>query len=1824
MSADERDFGVPGWDRLRHGGLLFDTARLETLTEFVPEPLNEYVEQQLRQRASSMLDGPGDPSTFVTFVLEKVCGFDDTTGSWARGSTLPSSWARRAVTGENVKPRHLWQGQHDALLPVFIDNNRRVGIGKGRHTISRVLGWLRAGNSQLALITNGRQWRLLFAGLGHDAWCEWDLDLWFDEGEFSPQVTALRTLLNFELWTPKSESTASPLLQAIRDTRKGQADLSEELGERVRKTVEKLLQSHSEHLKNIVASVSPADIYRAACRVAMRLIIILFAESRDLLPRYNALYHSSYGLNGLFDQLERNGAHGADLVNSSAAWPRILALFNLVRQGSHHPDLPGTTYGGELFSEGKSDTEDGVSKALHVFEHACFESESTLISDLDIFDILKLLTRTTTKIHRGRGARTTTVTPVDFSDLSSEYIGVLYEGLLDYELKTAPSNDPIVFLSIGHQPALPLSRLEEMRDSSVRMLFKALKENKATSETDNSEDDEQASEDTELENEANEPSFNIDDETSDEFDKQSNTSDERYSSRLRAEAWARRAVQIMKLARKPKGRNIPERRLALERETNAKAKRLVARVVLPGEYYLVRWGGTRKGSGSFYTRPGLAVPTVQHTLRPLAYDSPQKTDRATDTMALSTNWIPKLPEQILDIKVCDPACGSGTFPLAALRFLTDALYASLQHYQRIERDGERSLIRLLGIHHDKNLESNNESSFSEELIPCPPDDDDFEARLKAVLRRHVVERCIYAVDLDPLAVELCRLSLWIETMNRNLPFGFLDHKVRCGNTLIGTWFSQFQQYPVMAWKNREGGDKNHSNGIHFEKNDRTKKIKTFVKDRLPLDLKLFLQGRDLLQEDQLEAVKIVHKDTFDVLKKMHEMPMKNADERARIYRQNFLGSADWISIKKAMDLWCACWFWPADETEHAPLPSNFTKPSYETRIVAEKIASEIRFFHWEIEFPDVFKESKSGFDAILGNPPWDVQKPISKEFFSDIDPLYRSYNKQEALRHQSSYFKNNRDIERRWLDYNADFRARSNFFNYAWTPFGDPEESDESKNRFVIARGKNNLALHQNWRQARDQSVSFADPRHPFRYQGSADINLYKLFLETAHALLKPGGRLGFIIPSGLFSDKGTQTLRKLFLDSCQWEWLFGFINRKKIFPIDSRYKFNPVIIEKNGFTKTVRTAFMNDNLEDWERAEKLSTPYAKTRVEKFSPKSQYFLEIQSQNDLEILEKIYRKSVLVGNDNSTEQSIRYITEFHMTNDSRLFPSRRQWEKKGYRPDEYNRWLQGDWQPVEELWKSLDINPTDPEPGRLRLEEQLLNSTEFKSQKPETRFIHNHSLEPGDVARTNWKLRCAQPPYDQLPVPRSEIPAEIIFSRENDAYIEANKIKDIALPLYTGKMFDVGNWATGSVKLNELEPLNLNPKFLLSINNLRHNSLSNSRTVFRRISNATNERSFVATLIPGLFPCSGNAPILNLSPHSLARNLGLAGVLTSFAFDWTVRQHLSATTLTWHVVESLPLPYSSIHIDKAKMYLARLLLGGVPFSSDWLQFSNTTSYPNMYPCTSQEKLRITVILNAIVAAVMGLSMSDLRHILAECDYPAGDTISKQPKGFWRVDKDKEPELRQTVLSLIAFEDLEKRIKAANGNVEEGIDSFLAQNHGEGWLLPETLCLAGHDLGHDERAKHPQPVASRLGPRFYDWQLIQTPEEAWKECHLHTRNLLGASGYIRRIVELIEHRISNNEEYFELLTPSFVRDFMGEDGFVKAVLKLRVQKILDEASYTKLLNHLKAHDLLDEVRYRRQRERITSTPVEDPLPKVAELPADYSHETLSKDNQKKMFE
>ncbi len=1634
MSAGD----LVGWDRLRHGGLLLDPKRAARFADEVRPPVGSYNERELRQLVAGLRETKGDTASFARFVLEEICGFTNGNGTWTRGSDVDSSWGRRGLGGELIKPRAMWKGSDGALLPVFFDNESRIGVGRGKKAASQVVQWLRAGSERLAVLTNGKGWRLIFAALDADAWCEWDADLWFEEGQLSPQVACLRIMLSPKQWTPLTKDAAPPLAQAILDSRKGQADLSAALGERVREAVEILVQAHGDVLKRDCADVEPSAIYRAAVRIVMRMVVVLFAESRDLLPRDNALYHGSYGLGGLLSELEKVGARGANrLARSHNAWPRVLALFRLVHAGSHHPALPVPAYGGELFAAGETSSYEGLQQALAVFETACFDQD--LLSDRDVHRMLERLTRTRVKIRQGH-ASTWVSAPVDFSDLSSEYIGILYEGLLDFELKTAPAGDPVVFLGVGNQPALPLSRLEAMDDKALASLFDKMKD---TSETPDEEEDEDVGVSDGEEQNAGE----AEEETAAVVVEEA---DARQATRTRAEQWARHAAEAGKLVRKAKAPLTAEKQRKYEEDLGTKARQLVTHVVLAGEWYLVRWGGTRKGSGTFYTRPGLAVPTVRRTLRPLAYTPPNGAGGSPNIDAPAAEWTPKTPEEILSITVCDPACGSGTFPVAALRFLTDALYAAHHHHGRV----------------------------------MPADGD--ELRFKALLRRQVVERCIYGVDIDPLAVELCRLALWIETMDRTLPFSFLDHKIKAGNSLIGAWFDTYQYYPAMAWKHRDALK-------------RSKEIKAFVKSALTPDLRDVLSGRRAMFEGPDEDPLTVHAEARTALTRIHELPEHESAERARLYR-DLRSSAPYLALKEAMDLWCACWFWPTDQLDHAPLPTTIGDATEWMARVAEEVCARDRmqFFHWELEFPDVFGPQRSGFDAVMGNPPWDIAKPSSKEFFSNIDPLYRSYGKQEALEQQQRYF-TDAAIETSWERYNDDFKAQSNFVGNAANPFGDPEAGDS----YSIATGKRNADLHAEWRRRRAGARGYAQVLHSYRHQGSADVNLYKLFLEQAHALLRVGGRLGFIVPSGLYSDHGTGTLRRLFLDRCRWEWLFNFINWENVFPsIYYRFKFNTLVLEKGGRTDVIRTAFVRTRLEDWENAEAFATPYTRAQVERFSPKSKAILEIQSARDLEILEKIYGNSVLLGDDGPHGWGIKYSREFDMTNDSKLFAPRPMWEAQGYRPDEYSRWLKGDWRPITELWQELGVDPLRVVPIDSECERQIAAP---------------------DVQPTESRLRCAQPPYDGLPIPRADIPGGTILSREGDAWIREGKIEDVALPLYEGRMvgqfdFSEKGWVSGKGRSAKWRPVpfaqkTIEPQFCMGLgeyvsgNDPKGNLKAiRAKLAFMDVTSATNARTMVAAVV-GDAPCGNSAPVL-----AARRPTALVGILNSLAYDYVTRRRCGGLHLNYFVIEESPIPPPSLVSPAAEALALRMTAVGPAASGLWLAADaqlKPRPLRSGWAVALSERTRIAAAIDAIAMAVFGLDVSDVGQILEGCDYKhaGGDESGGNPNGFWRVDKEKDPELRQTVLGLVAFHDLEEKIRACDGDCVRGIEAFLNQNDGEGWMLPDTLRLADYGLGHDEPAHHPQPVASRLGPRFYDWQVAQTTEESWRECEIHARNMQG---------------------------------------------------------------------------------------------------------------------
>ena len=166
--------------------------------------------------------------------------------------------------------------------------------------------------------------------------------------------------------------------------------------------------------------------------------------------------------------------------------------------------------------------------------------------------------------------------------------------------------------------------------------------------------------------------------------------------------------------------------------------------------------------------------------------------------------------------------------------------------------------------------------------------------------------------------------------------------------------------------------------------------------------------------------------------------------------------------------------------------------------IVKRIASDVKFFHWELEFPDVFTPESSGFDAALGNPPWEVMKPISQEFFTEFDPLYRTYAKQAAISRQGELFAAYDGVQSQWLDYNATFKAWSNWVKNCSNPFD-----------LALDRGNNQKQLSSSWDKVRRTRPSYFAATKPFSLQGSADLNLYKLFSELFWSLLCDDGRIG-------------------------------------------------------------------------------------------------------------------------------------------------------------------------------------------------------------------------------------------------------------------------------------------------------------------------------------------------------------------------------------------------------------------------------------------------------------------------------------------------------------------------------------------------------------------------------------------------------------------------------------------------------------------------------------------------------------------------------------------
>ncbi|NJP07113.1 MAG: N-6 DNA methylase [Chloroflexaceae bacterium] len=564
-------------------------------------------------------------------------------------------------------------------------------------------------------------------------------------------------------------------------------------------------------------------------------------------------------------------------------------------------------------------------------------------------------------------------------------------------------------------------------------------------------------------------------------------------------------------------------------------------------------GTERKTTGSYYTRPELVKELIISALDPLIDARLQAPPHARE-------------EALLSITVCDPACGSGHFLLEAAR--------------RIGRE----LARVR----------------SGEDQPSP-----MQFRWAV---REVIARCIYGVDLNPLAVDLCKLALWIEGHNAGMPLSFLDSHIRLGNSLIGATADLVADgIPDDAFKPVTGDDK---------------KIATTLRKRNKQERELHAE-HGMAQDDMFAAAgALPTADLAAGLRAMEQIPDHHVGTiRAKTSQYKQLrqqAQAQFVLY----DLWTAAFFQPLTsgqphittrlllDHQQTPLPADHLAV-----LLAQGLAyePELRFFHWELEFPQVFTQGAGmhgdGFDVVLGNPPWEMLQLDAREFF---------IGKEQHIVDAANMAARNRLIEKLAIEKPE-----------RYTEYQSAKQRTDSIQRFVHSSG-----------------------RFPLTSYGR--INLMALFSEMARGLINAQGRAGVIVPTGIATDSFNQYFFADLNQQQQLVSLYDFENREKLFAeVDSRYRFSLLTL---GATSTpTRFVFFASNINHLQEEQRGFT-LTPEEIGLINPNTRTSPTFRTKADAELTKKIYRRVPVLVNE-QTEQNpwgFKGMLMFMMNTDSHLF------------------------------------------------------------------------------------------------------------------------------------------------------------------------------------------------------------------------------------------------------------------------------------------------------------------------------------------------------------------------------------------------------------------------------------------------------------------------------------------------------------------------------------------------------------------------------------------
>ena len=648
-------------------------------------------------------------------------------------------------------------------------------------------------------------------------------------------------------------------------------------------------------------------------------------------------------------------------------------------------------------------------------------------------------------------------------------------------------------------------------------------------------------------------------------------------------------------------------------------------VVRPNSY-------ARKDSGSFFTPQELVDLIVDRTLKPLTEERLRafedrsrelKGDRRPKDVRRAELARLDPAEAVLDLKVLDPAMGSGHFLVTAVDFLSDYIAELVEYVPAVPEwlggEYESPLVARVAAARRDILRRAGESRWVM---------DETQLTDQAIIRRMVLKRCIYGVDKNPLTVELAKVSLWLHSFTVGAPLSFLDHHLRCGDSLVGLRVQdagpELGRIGGLFASTAIAGAQNAAAGMQR------------IEEMSDADISEVHESASLFRDVEDDTAGL--RGVLDVLTGMRWLTAGMKTKERAVFESPMVGPIS----EKPDDAYNLLARGPdafdAESTDDNGLSlDEFAALRNEAKAVAQGEG----FLHWEAAFPGVWQEWQAdrpagGFDAVIGNPPWDRIKLQEVEWFATRSPELALAPTAAARR---AGIKRLRDD-------------------------GDPLAAE-----FDVARER----AEKLSRMVRESG------RYPLL--GGGDVNLYSLFVERAMALVKPQGMVGLLTPSGIYADKTAADFFKSVSTGGRVAGLFDFENRKIFFKdVHASFKFCALIFggEERRFDETKCAFFLHDTgtLNDPDRC----FPLAPDDFARVNPNTGTAPIFRTRRDAEITRRIYEgHPVLVDRSQGEERRVwpvRYRTMFHMTNDSHLFRTAAQLDSEGFYPVEGNRWRRG--------------------------------------------------------------------------------------------------------------------------------------------------------------------------------------------------------------------------------------------------------------------------------------------------------------------------------------------------------------------------------------------------------------------------------------------------------------------------------------------------------------------------------------------------------------------